>query len=125
VNHGLGTKTLGVSGADADGGTAFGGDGSGEAFVEQSGENHYGDISSFAIGDAESRNEITFDTHAVEGGGEKAATTMDDEDLVTFASEDSDLTRDVAYGGGVFEQGSGKFDDSSHVSAVCSLMCSM
>lgn len=125
MNHRFGKEASGVGCADTDSGTAFGRDRGGEAFVEQAGKNHHTDVASFAIGDAESGDEITFDAHALESGGEEASASVDHEDLVTFAGEDGDLTRDVAHGGSVFEQGSGKFDDSSHVSAVCSLIRNM
>ena len=93
MRHGLGKKTLSVGGGDADRGIAFGGDGGGEALVQQPGENHDSGVASFAVGDAKAGDKFAFDAHALEGFGEGAATAMDNENFVAFVGKGSDLAR--------------------------------
>jgi hypothetical protein len=114
VDHGFGDETLGVRGGDTDGGLAFRGDRSGEFFVEQAGEDHDSHVAGFAVGDAESGDEFTFDSHALKGGGKKTPAAMDDEYFVALLRERSNLARERSHSGVVFEQCTCEFDYDSH-----------
>src|SRR4029077_18038917 len=103
VTHRLGAEGSGIRGGDPNGRNGIGGDGGGEALVEETGENHDGDIAGFAIGDAQASDEIAFDAHALEGGGENAAAAMHNKDFVTLLRECGDLPGQAAHGGVVFE----------------------
>ncbi len=96
---GSAVKHVGVGGGDADGRLAFGGDGGGEAFVEQAGEDHDGDVASFSVGNAEAGDKFALDTHALERGGEEPSAAVHNEDLVTFVCERGDLARERANDG--------------------------
>ena len=53
-----------------------GGNGGGEAFIQQAGKNHYRDVAGFAIRNPQSRDKFAFDAEAFERGGEKTAAAV-------------------------------------------------
>ncbi len=114
VDHGLRDETPSVGGRDADGGLAFRRNRRRQLLIQQAGENHDGHIARFAVGDAQTGNELAFDGHALEGGGEKAAAAMHDENFMAALRERRDLMRERAHRGVVFEQCSCEFDYDSH-----------
>jgi len=114
VHHGLGDETPSVRGRDADGGLPFRGDRRGQFLIQQAGEYHDGHIARFAVGDAQAGDELAFDGHALEGGGEKAAAAMHDENFVALLGKRRDLLRERAHRVVVFQQCSCELDYDSH-----------
>jgi hypothetical protein len=103
VHHGFGSEARGIRRRNADGGLTFSGDSRGETLIQQSGKDHYRDISRFAIRDAQTARELAFDAHALQRGGEEPAATVHDKDFVASVRERYYLARQVAHHGFVFE----------------------
>src|ERR1700676_4667264 len=82
-----GGKTGGIRGGNSDCRLALGGDGGGEAFIQQAGEKHDRGVAGFPVGDAKGGNKFACNAHALKGGGEKTAAPVDDQDLMSVASK--------------------------------------
>src|SRR5208282_3539463 len=91
VHEGRGRKAGRVRGRDAHSGLAFGGNGGGEPFIQQSGKNHYRDVAGFSIRNPQSGNKLAFDAETFEGGSEKAAAAVNHQDFVALARERGDM----------------------------------
>src|SRR5713226_3215076 len=103
VHHRLGDETLRIRGGNAYGRLAFRRDRGHKLLVQQTGENHYGHVACFAVGDAQTGDEFAFDSHALKRGGEQTAAAMHDKNFVTLLSESGHLSREGAHRGVVFE----------------------
>ncbi len=114
VHHRFSDETASVRGRNADSGLTFRGNRRGQLLIQQTGEDHDGDITRIAVGDAQAGDELAFDGHALESGREKAAATVNDENFVALPRERRDLPRKRAHCGVVFEQCTCELDYDSH-----------
>lgn len=120
VHERFGAKDLCVGSGDADGGLARGGNRGRKLFVQKTSEDHDSDVTRFAIGDAETVDELAFDAEALERARENSAAAMDDEDFVALLGEGGDLRSQFANDGVRFEQSPCEFDHEFHCSPVVS-----
>src|SRR6266576_1787855 len=114
VDHGLRDETPSVRGRNADCRLALRRNRGGQLLIQQTGEYHDGHVARFAVGDAQAGDELAFDGHALEGGSEKTAAAVHDENFMALLRERRDLLRERAHRGVVFEQCSCEFDYDSH-----------
>src|SRR5258707_2008799 len=71
MHHRLSEEAAGIGRANSDGRLSRGGNGAGEALVQQAAENHHGNVASFAIRYAQSVDKLAFNSHTLESGGGK------------------------------------------------------
>src|SRR5262249_16966807 len=123
VNERFCEESMGVGRGNTDSRMACRGNRTRQLLVQETGKDHEGNVARFAIRNAQPVDELARDPETFEGGGEDAATAVDDENLVALIGKDSDLRGKFANNGITFEQRSRKFDDEFHCSPVFSSSC--
>ena len=93
VHHRLGQEAAGIGRAEADGRLPRGGNGASEALVQQAAENHHGNVACFAVGDAQSIDELAFNSHALKRGGENFSAAVHHQNFVALVGKLRHLTR--------------------------------
>jgi len=71
MHHGFGDEAASVGSRNADGRLPFGRDARSQFLIQQTGEDHDGDVARLAVGNAQARDELALDGHALERGGER------------------------------------------------------
>ena len=114
VHHRLGEEAPRIRSGDSDGRLAFGGNRRRKSFVQQARKNHDGGVARLAVRNAQTADELAFDGHALERGGEELGAAVHHQDFVPLLRQCGHLAGQAAHGRVVFEQCSREFDYGSH-----------